>query len=161
MVWEGIELVPVVHNKKLVGVLSRQDVIKALQFMNRQPQIGETWDDVVTQDFQPSKNEDATYSLRGKVTPQMTSAAGTLALGPLTTLMESAATLMLEKNRGVDMVVDNLVFYFLKPISIDSEIEVRARLLDSGQRFAKVDVEVFDGNEQAAKALLTLQMLER
>jgi predicted transcriptional regulator len=161
MVWEGIEFVPVVHNKKLVGVLSRQDVIKALQFMNRQPQIGETWDDVVTQDFQPSKNEDATYSLRGKVTPQMTSAAGTLALGALTTLMESAATLMLEKNRGVDMVVDNLVFYFLKPISIDSEIEVRARLLDSGQRLAKVDVEVFDGNEQAAKALLTLQKLER
>lgn len=41
MVWEGIEVLPVVddHNK-LIGLISRQDVLKALQMIQRQPQVG-------------------------------------------------------------------------------------------------------------------------
>lgn len=38
MVWEGIELLPVVdHNRKLSAVISRQDVLKAMQFSKQQP----------------------------------------------------------------------------------------------------------------------------
>lgn len=161
MVWEGIELLPVVQNRKLVGVLSRQDVIKALQTMNRQPQMGETWDDVVRQGFEEIRQEDSTLALTGEVTPQMTSAVGTLAIGPLTTLIEQGALATLKRNRNVDMVVENIAFYFLKPVSIESKIEIHARILDLGRRFAKVEVEVLDGTERAAKALLTMQMLER
>lgn len=36
MVWEGIELLPVIdQNKKLVGIISRQDVLKAPQMLQR------------------------------------------------------------------------------------------------------------------------------
>src|SRR5699024_11312209 len=49
MVWEGIELVPVVdESRKLRGIVSRQDVLKALQQIQRQPQVDETIDDIVS-----------------------------------------------------------------------------------------------------------------
>jgi len=161
MVWEGIELLPVVQNRKLVGVLSRQDVIKALQLMSRQPQIGETLADIALQGFGEMHNDDRSVSIFGDVTPQMTSGLGTLASGTLTSLLEHAAALCLNRNRNADMVVENLTVYLLKPVSVDSRIEVRARILDFGRRFAKVEVEVIDGEEKYAKALLTTQMLER
>lgn len=161
MVWEGIEMLPVVNNRKLVAVLSRQDVIKALQLMSRQPQVGETIADNVLRGFGESVVDHETLSLVGEVTPQMTGAVGTLGTGSMTTLIEHSAILCLRRNRSVDMVVENLTLYFLKPVSVDSHIDVRARILDFGRRFAKVDVEVYDGHERCAKALLTTQVLER
>ena len=41
MAWEGYELLPVVESGRLIGVISRQDVIKAIQHMRNQPQMGE------------------------------------------------------------------------------------------------------------------------
>ena len=49
MVWEGIELLPVVNDSQILqGIVSRQDVLKALQVSQRQPQVGETIDDTIT-----------------------------------------------------------------------------------------------------------------
>ena len=56
MVWEGIELLPVVEEgNKLQGIISRQDVLQALQMIQRQPQVGETIDDIVTNQFMTPK----------------------------------------------------------------------------------------------------------
>ncbi len=52
MVWEGIELLPVIDDHRhLLGVISRQDVLKALQMVQRQPHVGETIEDLVTSVF--------------------------------------------------------------------------------------------------------------
>ncbi len=52
MVWEGIEMLPVVdEGSKLQGIISRQDVLQALQMIQRQPQVGDTIDDIVTSQF--------------------------------------------------------------------------------------------------------------
>lgn len=161
MVWEGIEMLPVVQNRKLVGVISRQDIIKALQIMSRQPQVGETLERGVLQGLEEVYNEDHSLSVFGEVTPSMTGAVGTLAVGSLTTLIEYSAVACVQRNRRADMVVENLTLYFMKPIPVDAKLEVRARILDYGRRFAKIDVEVFDGADRAAKALLTTQLLER
>ena len=161
MVWEGVEMLPVVQNRKPVGVLSRQDVIKALQLMSRQPQVGETITDNILRGFEEELLDDESVRLMGDVTPQMTGAVGTLAIGSMTTLLENAAILCLRRHRNVDMAVENITVYFLKPVSVDSRIEVRARILDFGRRFAKVDVEVFDGPDRVAKSLIAVQVLER
>ena len=48
MVWEGIELLPVVDtNRKILGVLNRSDVLKAMQYIQKQPQNGETFEDLI------------------------------------------------------------------------------------------------------------------
>ena len=68
MVWEGIKLIPVVENKKLIGILTRKDAIKALQHLSFQPQIGETVDGIVMSRFSMSKIENG-VRLRGKTDP--------------------------------------------------------------------------------------------
>jgi predicted transcriptional regulator len=76
MGWEGIEMFPVVKGKKLVGVITRQDVIKALQYMARQPQAAETLEDAVLKNFEFETNIDKVH-FYGKITPEMLDPIGT------------------------------------------------------------------------------------
>lgn len=161
MAFEGIEMMPVVRNRDLIGVLTRQDVIRALQIMSRQPQVGETVEDVVVRDFQQIWSGENQVTLRGQVTPQMTTSGGTLATGALTTIIQEAARVCLRRVRHVDMVVENMTLYMLKPASVDTVIDAHAQVLDYGRRYAKVEVVVRDKSDTFAKALLTAQWIER
>lgn len=161
MVWEGIELLPVVDShRRLLGIISRQDVLKALQYIQKQPQIGETFEDLITNQFEEVEDESG-YYLRGEVTPQMTNHIGTISSGVLTTLLTDAGNKALRRRRKGDLVAENLSVYFLKPVQIESTIEVRPNVLELSRKFGKVDIEVFHEGHLVAKALMTAQLIDR
>lgn len=160
MVWEGIELVPVVdQSNTLRGVISRQDVIKALQQIQRQPQIGDTIDDIVASNMKVEDGEETVY--RTKVIPQMTNQLGTLSNGVFTALItEASSRLLLYLNKG-DFVVENLTIYFIKPVPIDSQLVIKPVLLEAGRIYAKVDVEVWNDRKLVGKGLIMGQIIDR
>lgn len=163
MVWEGIELLPVVDDYgKLVGIISRQDVLKAMQTSQRQPQVGETIDDIITNQLVltrgKQKNDDV---YRCEVSPQMTNHLGTISYGVLTTLVTEAANGALRGFKKGDLVVENMTIYFLKPVQIDSMLEIQPRILEVGRKFGKVDVEVYNEGRLVGKAMMMCQLLDR
>jgi predicted transcriptional regulator len=163
MVWEGIEMLPVVDdNYRLQGIISRQDVMKALQMIQRQPQVGETIDDVVTNQFtnhQSNVKGDDVY--RCEVTPQMTNYLGTISYGVLTTIVTEAANRVLRSYKKGDIVVENITTYFIKPVQIDSIIEIKPRVLEVGRKFGKVDVEVFNKGILVGKSMMMCQLTDK
>lgn len=161
MVWEGIEQLPVVDNyKKLTGVISRQDVLKALQMNQRQPHVGETIEDLVTSRFEDaSTNSEVCY--RCEVTPQMTNHLGTISYGVFTTIVTEAGSRALRNFKKGDLVVENITLYFIKPVQIESMIEIYPRVLEIGRKFGKVDVEIFHERTIVGKALLMAQIIDR
>ncbi len=160
MVWEGIELVPVVNQSyELQGIVSRQDVLKALQQIQRQPQIGETIDDIVSSNINTVEGDHTIF--QADVTPQMTNQLGTLSNGVFTTLMtEASSRLLLHAKKG-DLVVENITVYFLKPVQIDSKLIIKPTLLDVGRIYAKIDVEVYNEQKLVGKGLLMAQLIDR
>ncbi|MFN3366464.1 MAG: CBS domain-containing protein, partial [Exiguobacterium mexicanum] len=161
MVWEGIEMLPVVDNYgRLLGIISRQDVLKALQLANRQPQVGETFDNMITNQLKEDPNSNGT-AFTVEVAPQMTSHMGTASSGVLTTLLVEGATRSLRHMKKGDLVVENITVYFMKPIQIESQIRVSANVFDLGRKFGKVDVEMTQGTQLVAKALVTAQLIDR
>ena len=54
-----------------------------------------------------------------------------------------------------------MTIYFIKPVQIDSTLEVHPQVLDVGRKFGKVDVEVFNQGKLVGKAMLTCQLLDR
>lgn len=163
MVWEGIELLPVTDNNNvLLGIISRQDVLKALQMIQRQPQVGETIDDIVTSQLVLTKgkmkNDD---SYRCEVTPQMTNHLGTISYGVFTTIVTEAANGVLRGFKKGDLVVENMTIYFLKPVQIESTLEIHPRVLEVGRKFGKVDVEVFNEGILVGKAMMMCQLIDR
>lgn len=161
MIWEGIELLPVIDAyQKLLGLISRQDVLKALQVIQRQPQVGETIDDLITgQIVDASDGKDFIY--RCEVTPQMTNYLGSISYGALTTLVGEAGSRALRKYKKGDLVIENLTLYFLKPVQIESVIEIRPKVLEISRRYGKFDVEVFHEGSVVGKAMMTAQLIDR
>lgn len=162
MVWEGIELLPVVdEGNHLQGIISRQDVLQALQMIQRQPQMGETIDDIVTNQFVNSKETKQEYSYQFSVTPQMTNSLGTLSYGVFTTIVTEATNRVIRAQKKSDLIVENITIYFVKPVQIDNIVSVQPKVLEIGRKFGKVDVEVHHEGNVVGKALLMVQLIDR
>lgn len=162
MVWEGIELIPVVENKKLVGVISRQDVIKALQFVNRQPQIGETIDDLVMKNFTYANTEKG-MKFTGRIIPEMLNPIGTASWNALTLVMSTVGTIALRQRNHLNVAVDSFMVFYAKPVQVDSIVTVTAHVIDMGRNFSKVEIEMtLDNNKElVGKALLSAKILRK
>ncbi|GGI10201.1 DRTGG domain-containing protein [Gottfriedia solisilvae] len=164
MVWEGIELLPVVNSSNiLLGIISRQDVLEALQQLQRQPQVGETIDDIITSQFHNEKDQKSEeLVIRCNVTPQMTNVIGTLSHGVFTTIVtESGKRAVREMKKNGDVIVENITIYFVQPVQIDDVIEIKPKVLELGRKFGKVDVEVYQQGILVGKALMMMQLLDR
>jgi len=160
MVWEGIEVVPIVNQfHELEGLVSRQDVLKALNEVQRQPQVGETIHDVISQGLQAVEGEPTVFET--DITPQMTNQLGTLSNGVLTTLItESSARLLFHLKKG-NMAVESLNIYFIEPVQMDSHLLIKPELLDAGRLYAKINIEIFNGKKLVCKGMLMAQLMDR
>ena len=54
-----------------------------------------------------------------------------------------------------------MTVYFLKPVQLESKLEIVPKVLEIGRKFGKVDIEVFNDGKLVGKAMMTCQLLER
>ncbi|WP_391116397.1 DRTGG domain-containing protein [Psychrobacillus sp. L3] len=160
MIWEGIDLLPVVKdNNNLEGVISRQDVLKALQAASRQPQNGETIDDIVKQQIKVISIEEFIFEF--VVTPQMTNHYGAMSYGAFSILLTETGSQTLKIRKRGESVVENMTIYYTKPIQLESILRVNVKVLEMSRKVAKMDLEVFNDKQLVGKAMITYQLLER
>ncbi|MCR2821891.1 CBS domain-containing protein [Lederbergia panacisoli] len=161
MIWEGIEVLPVVNEQqRFEGIISRQDVLKALQMIQRQPHVGETIDDTVSKQLSAWENTGDT-SFLFEVTPQMTNQLGTISYGVFTSIVVEAANRIFRQQKKGELAVENMTVYFLKPAQMESVLVVQPKILEAGRKFGKVDVEVLNGTELIGKALLMCKLIDK
>lgn len=165
MIWDGLEVLPVVKdNLQLLGIISRQDVMKAMQLAQRQPQVGNTIEDQVVENLELIEEEMDVNQLpayRFKITPQMTNSIGTVSFGVLSEVLASTTKKILYSLQKRNAVIEQMDIYHLKMIQIDSVIEIRSKILELGRRSSKLDVEVYLENSLVGKAIVTCQLMEK
>ncbi|MFP3917013.1 DRTGG domain-containing protein [Lysinibacillus telephonicus] len=160
MIWEGIDLLPIVNDEGILkGVISRQDVLKALQHAQRQPQHGETIDDLVKSEIKVLGEEDVVVEFT--VTPQMTNQYGAISYGAFTTLLSEVGSFALKRRKRGDAVAENMTIYFLKPIQMESVLTVVPHILDMSRKFVKMDFDIYNETTLVGKAMMMFQLLER
>lgn len=161
MGWEGIELCPVVDGRKLIGVVSRHDVIKALQHISRQPQVGETIEDLVLKNFEFDNDGDKMH-FWGKIIPEMLDPVGTASWSALNMMLSTMGIMTLRQKNNINITVDSISTYFMRPVQIDSHIEVIAEIIDMGRNFCKVEITMLDSKKELiAKALISAKLLRK
>lgn len=162
MIWEGIEVIPVVKDDlTLIGIVSRQDILKSLQMIQRQPQIGETIDDTITNQLMEKTNDDAELDFQFTVTPQMTNNIGTLSYGVFTQIVCDVVQQKLFSMKKRNVAIENISIYFLKPVQMDATIVIKPRILEMGRKAGKIDVELYLEGILVGKAIVACQMMER
>ncbi|MDP4089995.1 MAG: DRTGG domain-containing protein [Bacillota bacterium] len=161
MAWEGIEICPVVDGRKLVGIISRHDVIKALQYASRQPQVSDTMEDLILKNFR-FEIENGVAHFWGNVIPQMLDTIGTASWSSLGMLLSTVGLVALRQKNNINISVDSMMNYFMKPVQIDSIMHIYAKVIDIGRSFCKVEIDMYDENrEQVAKSMLSARVIKR
>lgn len=162
MATEGIDLLPVTdRHRKLIGVISRQEVLEAMRYAGKQPESGETFDDLMWGGFVKTETEEGgQWTYKGRITPQMSGSLGTVSEGVLTTLMTQAARRMIREMGKRDHVLESMTTYFVRPVQIDSEIVIAPRALEVSRKAATLELEIRDEAGLAAKSILTAQMID-
>lgn len=165
MIWDGLEVLPVVKdNFQLLGILSRQDVMKAMQLAQRQPQVGNTIEDQILDGIEISERKTENNELpiyRFQISPQMSNNLGTVSFGVLCEVISSISKKILYDFQKRNAVVEQMDVHHFKMIQIDSAIEIRTKIFETGRRTSKLDIEVYLENSIVAKAIVVCQMMER
>lgn len=162
MGWGGVELALVMEDKKLTGIVDREDVIKALQYALRQPQVGETLEDVILKNFKYEYNNEGEMHFNGKIIAEMLDVIGTASWSSLNMLLSTMGIMTLRQKNNINVSVDSIMTYFMKPVQMDSVIDVFTKIVDMGRNFSKVEVDMFDCNKELiSKLMLSAKLLKR
>lgn len=162
MIWDGLEVMPVVSDDlTLEGLITRQDVMKAMQLVQRQPQIADTISDQIsgnihTIDTDREGNRLENPKFKFVVAPQMVNGVGTISFGVLSEIISDVA-----QNNGDEpkrnILIEQVNLHYLRLIQLESELDIRPRVLEIGRRSAKLDIEVFIENTIVSKAIVVVK----
>lgn len=151
-----MELLPVTNNnKKAIGVINRQDVLKSMQLLGRQPQIGDTINDQIAKHITINSN-----GINVDVSPLVTNHYGTLSKAVFVGIIEETIRHEMRKYKKGNVMIENLNIVYIKTVPIESSIDVHYEMLDVGRNFAKLEVTMINNNEKVANALVICQMFE-
>ena len=162
MIWNGLEMLPVVQdNMELIGIISRRDVMKAMQLAQRQPQVGNTFEDDVSENLEVIEINPTNARFSFTVTPQMTNNLGMLSFGVLCEVVSVASKEFIHRSQRRNTVIEQLEMHYLRMIPIESKIAIQIQTLDIGRKVSKIDISVLLENSVVAKAIMSNQLMER
>lgn len=91
----------------------------------------------------------------------MTNHLGTISYGVFTTLVIEAVNRYLRAQKKGDIVVENITIYFIKPVQMETMLELQPKILEVGRKFGKVEVEAYSEGIVVGKAMMMVQLIER
>ncbi|MEX1031328.1 MAG: DRTGG domain-containing protein [Paenibacillaceae bacterium] len=159
MIWDGIELLPVIDgNRKMIGVISRKEVMKAMQQMQQQPQNAETFEVQIWSGYEELRDKDGNIYFRGTISPQMTNSEGIVSNGVISTLLTQAAYRTMQDKKKGDIILDSNSIYYLVPLQIDDVIEMVPSFIELSRRFCKLDIDIICNNVRVARSMFTARI---
>ncbi|UWG98963.1 CBS domain-containing protein [Dehalobacter sp. DCM] len=157
MVWEGWEVAVVLDKGRMIGIVSLQDVLEALQQVQKQPQFGETVDNLIRSGFH-YVDDSENLTIEGEVTQFMANEFHSASCGVLVTLMDTAGYIALQKKYHLDAITENFSFYQFHPVPVGTVIRITAKLLLVTKKNCNIEIEVYHDEELLAKGLMTARM---
>ena len=163
LVWENTDLLPVVDdNEVLVGVVNRQDIIQALQQTQKQPQFGETVDNLTLSGFKLGDSVGTEMlSLMGNITQFMMNESNIASAGAVSMIISNAATIAVRKLHRIQTAVDEIHMICINPIEQGEEVCVTAEILQIDKKICKVEVVVRTTDQLKYKAHLIMKIMKK
>ncbi|MBS4761121.1 CBS domain-containing protein [Carnobacteriaceae bacterium zg-ZUI252] len=162
MIWDGLDVLPVVEdNMQLVGIVSRRDVMKAIQVLQRQPQMGNTIKDQVISSLESVSVDDHNDTMQYQIVvePQMLNSVGTISYGVLCELVTETAQQLIYHHVQQGAILEQLHLNYFKVIQNENHLTIDCSILDATRRSLKVEVCVSVAQRLVAKATLAYQTI--
>ena len=161
LIWESFELIPVTDDHQvLLGVVSRQDILNSFQQLQKQPQFGETIDNLTLSGFKLDEYEQG-VKIYGEITQFMVNETETASTGVLTTILHTASYIAIKKQFRWNTQTESFSLYQFHPVEVGEMVEVFTKILVLDKKEAVIEVELFSDRVLKAKALATVKMVKK
>ena len=151
MIAEDFEMVPVVRsNHTLLGVVTRRDVMDKMS--RSQISALPTFSEQIGQKLSYHHDEVVIT-----VEPFMLDKNGVLANGVLSEIL-TLMTQNLVVNSGRNLIIEQMLIYFLHAVQIDDVLRIQARIIHHTRRSAIIDYDLFLNQQIVAKANVTVKI---
>ncbi len=162
MIWDGLEILPVVDEADyLQGILSRQDVLRTLQYTQQTEQSENRIEMLLADKLKfVDQNEDMTkarYRFLSDVS--LTNDFGALSNALQHSIIQLSVKQFVKKLQGKSIVVDKVSAYYLKLIPLQSTIDIVLEFLDVSRRSMEIDITVYHGKQVMTKAMASVKTL--
>ena len=91
----------------------------------------------------------------------MVNGVGTISFGVLSEILADVAQKTMVMNQRRNILIEQVNLHYLRLIQLESELDIRPRVLEIGRRSAKLDIEVYIENTIVSKAIVVCQVMER
>ncbi|HEW3707531.1 TPA: CBS domain-containing protein [Streptococcus pneumoniae] len=151
MIAEDFEMVPVVRsNQTLLGVVTRRDVMEKMS--RSQVSALPTFSEQIGQKLSYHHDEVVIT-----VEPFMLEKNGVLANGVLAEIL-THMTQDLVVNSGRNLIIEQMLIYFLQAVQIDDILRIQARIIHHTRRSAIIDYDIYHGHQIVSKANVTVKI---
>src|SRR5699024_11767328 len=90
--------------------------------------------------------------------PTMIDSSGNFSQGILTEFLKDISVRVLTKKYQKNIVMEQLMLYFVRAVQIDDCLEIRPRLITEKRHSSVIDFEILLDNQIVAKALVTTKI---
>ena len=80
----------------------------------------------------------------GQIIPQMLDPIGTASWSSLNMLLSTMGIMALRQNNNINISVDSIMAYFMKPVQMGSDIDIYTEIVDKGRNFSKVEISMYN-----------------
>ena len=151
MIAEDFEMVPVVRsNHTLLGVVTRRDVMEKMS--RSQISALPTFSEQIAQKLSYYHDEVVIT-----VEPFMLDKNGVLANGVLSEIL-TLMTQNLVVNSGRNLIIEQMLIYFLQAVQIDDVLQIQARIIHHTRRSAIIDYDIYLNQQIVSKASVTVKI---
>ena len=151
MIAEDFEMVPVVRsNHTLLGVVTRRDVMDKMS--RSQISALPTFSEQIGQKLSYHHDEVVIT-----VEPFMLDKNGVLANGVLSEIL-TLMTQNLVVNSGRNLIIEQMLIYFLQAVQIDDVLRIQARIIHHTRRSTIIDYDLYLNQQIVAKANVTVKI---
>ena len=162
MIWDGLEILPVVDEAdNLQGILSRQDVLRTLQYTQQTEQSENRIEMLLADKLKfVDQNEDMTkarYRFLSDVS--LTNDFGALSNALQHSIIQLSVKQFVKKMQDKSIVVDKVNAYYLKLVPLQSTIDIVLEFLDVSRRTMEIDITVYHGKQVMTKAMASVKTL--
>jgi predicted transcriptional regulator len=156
---EGVNVCPVIKGKKIIGVVTRDNLFRGLEHASRQQQFGETYEELFLKAFE-SEIKGNRQCFTGTISPLMVGITGTASWSSLNMIMSTIGLSVLRQHT-INLSVDSISTYYTQPIQVDNRIEIYCDMIEKGNSFCKLELSMFDKNKKlAAKTIISARLLK-
>jgi predicted transcriptional regulator len=154
MDWENLPLCPVTEEGVLVGVITRTDILKALQERHMKPMETDTMEDKILRHLTVEKR-DGKFYYSGVVTAEFLDPLGNASRGLLSMLMSKTAISHLQ-NQYFSCSLDKCATDFYEVLGIDAKFTMEINIIKTSKLHSKVDVNLRSRDKLIATSRLSI-----